>query len=200
MMALATAIAWCVSYSPNRLGVAAQFLDSSLVFEAGDVARSCFVARHAAFEVECEEFSGQARKGYGTGHATAASNAARMFEARESAVDLAVGLEEKSKMLRVVLDEETGVYDRRPDALYSFGDAVMEAWVSGRGPLGPVGCFGLWFGILRLAALVGHLCCRKLGAAYNPLLARYLPDGQRKDANTLSPPVQHPDILLELSP
>lgn len=54
----------------------------------------------------------------------------------------------QTKMLRVVLDEETGIYDRRPDALYSFGDAVMEAWVSGRGPLGPIGCFGLWFGIL----------------------------------------------------
>lgn len=51
MMALATTAAWCVSYSPNRLGVAAQFLDSSLVFEAGDVARSSFVSRHAAFEV-----------------------------------------------------------------------------------------------------------------------------------------------------
>lgn len=54
MMALATAAAWCVSYSPNRLGVAAQFLDSSLVFEAGDVARSSFVSRHATFEVSCE--------------------------------------------------------------------------------------------------------------------------------------------------
>lgn len=51
MMALATAAAWCVSYSPNRLGVAAQFLDSSLVFEAGDVARSTFVSRNAAFQV-----------------------------------------------------------------------------------------------------------------------------------------------------
>lgn len=51
MMALASAVAWCVSFSPNRLGVAAQFLDSSLVFEAGDVARSCFVSRHAVFEV-----------------------------------------------------------------------------------------------------------------------------------------------------
>lgn len=51
MMALATAAAWCASYSPNRLGVASQFLDSSLVFEAGDVARSSFVSRHAAFEV-----------------------------------------------------------------------------------------------------------------------------------------------------
>lgn len=51
MMALATAAAWCASYSPNRLGVAAQFLDSSLVFEAGDVARSSFVSRHAVFEV-----------------------------------------------------------------------------------------------------------------------------------------------------
>lgn len=46
-------------------------------------------------KVECEEFAGQERTGYGGGHATAASNAARMFEARESAVDLAVGLEEK---------------------------------------------------------------------------------------------------------
>lgn len=55
MMALATAAAWCVSYSPNRLGVAAQFLDSSLVFEAGDVARSCFVSRHAAFEASRDE-------------------------------------------------------------------------------------------------------------------------------------------------
>lgn len=51
MMALATAAAWCVSYSPNRLGVAAQFLDSSLVFEAGDVARSAFISRHANFQV-----------------------------------------------------------------------------------------------------------------------------------------------------
>lgn len=51
-------------------------------------------------------------------------------------------------MLRVVLDEETGVYDARSDALHSFGDAVMEALVSGRGPLGPIGCFGLFFGML----------------------------------------------------
>lgn len=195
----------------------------------------------------------------------------------------------------------------------------MEAWVSGKGPLGPIGCFGLWFGILvsrnvphsvyicacvclippsaleftyaqllrqrtkltfpfplgrdllephvpvaldtgnpdpsikkqhpdapilasrsltcfhsvfssllilpiqppcpsppppaqhiaipttcscrhqRLFALVGHVCCRKLGAGHNPILARYLPDGQRKDANTLSPPINHPDILLEVT-
>lgn len=46
-------------------------------------------------KVECEEFSGQEKRGYGGGQVTAASNAARMFEARESAVDLAVGLEEK---------------------------------------------------------------------------------------------------------
>ena len=51
-------------------------------------------------------------------------------------------------MLRVVLDEETGIYDTRSDALYSFGDAVMEALVSGKGPLGPIGVFGLFFGIL----------------------------------------------------
>ena len=51
-------------------------------------------------------------------------------------------------MLRVVLDEETGIYDKRSDALYSFGDAVMEALVSGKGPLGPIGVFGLFFGIL----------------------------------------------------
>ncbi|CAM9325405.1 unnamed protein product, partial [Ectocarpus sp. 12 AP-2014] len=200
MMALASAVAWCVSFSPNRLGVAAQFLDSSLVFEAGDVARSCFVSRHAVFEVECEEFADQTSKGYrgADGRINPASNAARMFEARESAVDLAVGLEEKNKVLRVVLDEETGIYETRSDALYSFGEAVMEAWVSGKGPLGPIGCFGLWFGIMRLFALVGHVCCRKLGAAHNPILARYLPDGQRKDANTLSPPIDHPDILLEI--
>lgn len=54
-----------------------------------------FLETHNQNKVACEEFSGQARKGYGGGHATAASNAARMFEARESAVDLAVGLEEK---------------------------------------------------------------------------------------------------------
>lgn len=51
-------------------------------------------------------------------------------------------------MLRLILDEETGVFNMRSDALYSFGDAVMEAWVSGKGPLGPIGCFGLWFGLL----------------------------------------------------
>lgn len=51
-------------------------------------------------------------------------------------------------MLRVVLDEETGIYDARSDALYSFGDTVMEALVSGKGPLGPIGCFGLFYGIL----------------------------------------------------
>lgn len=54
----------------------------------------------------------------------------------------------QNKMMRVVLDEETGTYDARSDALYSFGDAVMEALVSGKGPLGPIGCFGLFFGIL----------------------------------------------------
>lgn len=51
VMAFATATAWCVSYSPTRMGVAAQFLDSSLVFEAGDVARSFFVSRLAEFQV-----------------------------------------------------------------------------------------------------------------------------------------------------
>lgn len=51
MMSLATAAAWCASYSPNRLGVAAQFLDSSLVFEAGDVARDDFIGRIGGFQV-----------------------------------------------------------------------------------------------------------------------------------------------------
>lgn len=51
MMALATATAWCISYTPNNIGVATQFLDSSLVFEAGDVARSYFMSRLAAFQV-----------------------------------------------------------------------------------------------------------------------------------------------------
>lgn len=50
----------------------------------------------------------------------------------------------------------------------------------------------------RLVALVGHLCRRKWGAGNIPLLARYSPDGQRKDANTLSLPIEHPDILLEV--
>lgn len=54
----------------------------------------------------------------------------------------------QNKMLRLVFDEETGNFDTRSDALYSFGDAVMEAWVSGNGPLGPIGCYGLWFGLL----------------------------------------------------
>lgn len=51
MMALATAAAWCMSRSPNHLGVASQFLDSALVFEAGDVARASFEARHKGFQV-----------------------------------------------------------------------------------------------------------------------------------------------------
>lgn len=55
--------------------------------------------------------------------------------------------------LRVVLDEETQSTKTRWDALYSFGDAFMEAFVSGKGPLGPVGIFGLWFGILVGAAI-----------------------------------------------
>lgn len=51
MMALATAAAWCMSRSPNHLGVASQFLDSAIVFEAGDVARASFEAKHKGFQV-----------------------------------------------------------------------------------------------------------------------------------------------------
>lgn len=51
MMAFATVAAWCISYSPNRLVIGSQFLDSSLVFEAGDVARESFVSRLAGFQV-----------------------------------------------------------------------------------------------------------------------------------------------------
>lgn len=50
--------------------------------------------------------------------------------------------------LRVVLDESSQSYVPRSDALYSFGDAFTEAFVCGRGPLGPAGFFGLWFGIM----------------------------------------------------
>lgn len=60
-------------------------------------------------------------------------------------------------MLRVVLDEESGIYDARSDALSSFGDAVMEALVSGKGPLGPIGCFGLFFGILVRETAFNHV-------------------------------------------
>lgn len=48
----------------------------------------------------------------------------------------------------MVVNEETQHPEVRSDALYSFSDAFMEAFVSGKGPLGPVGCYGLWFGIL----------------------------------------------------
>lgn len=48
----------------------------------------------------------------------------------------------------MVLDENSQSYEPRSDALYSFGDTVMEAFVCGRGPLGPLGFFGLWFGIM----------------------------------------------------
>lgn len=51
----------------------------------------------------------------------------------------------------------------------------------------------------RLVALIGKLrYCRRLAAGRNPLLVRYAPDGQRKDADTLSPPLDHPDILLQV--
>ena len=50
----------------------------------------------------------------------------------------------------------------------------------------------------RLVALVGHVCRQRWGAGNIRLLAMFSPDGQRKDANTLSPPIDHPDILLEV--
>lgn len=53
--------------------------------------------------------------------------------------------------------------------------------------------------VQRLSALLGQL--RYLGclaANRNPILARYLPDGQRRDADNLSPPVDHVGILLEV--
>ncbi len=50
----------------------------------------------------------------------------------------------------------------------------------------------------RFIALIGHVCRRKWGAGNIRLLAMYSPDGQRKDANTLAPPIEHPDILLEV--
>lgn len=51
----------------------------------------------------------------------------------------------------------------------------------------------------RLVALVGRIrLCRCLGEGRNPLLVRYFPNGQRRDANQLSPPLDHPNILLEV--
>ena len=54
----------------------------------------------------------------------------------------------QNKRLRMILEEETQSYRRRYDALYSLDDAVLEAFVSGKGPFGPIGLYGLWFGIL----------------------------------------------------
>lgn len=45
-------------------------------------------------QVECAEFSGPESQGYG-GKGTAWSSAGRLFRARESAAELAIGLEEK---------------------------------------------------------------------------------------------------------
>ena len=54
-----------------------------------------FLSSTKFLQVECEEISGQAARDNGEGKTTATSFAARMFEARESAADLALGLEEK---------------------------------------------------------------------------------------------------------
>lgn len=54
----------------------------------------------------------------------------------------------QNKRLRVVVDEETQTDRPRSDARYSLWDAFMEALVSGNGPFGPVGFFGLWYRIL----------------------------------------------------
>lgn len=48
----------------------------------------------------------------------------------------------------MVLDEKNRSDKIRFDALYTLGDAIMEAFVSGKGPLGPIGLYGLWFKIL----------------------------------------------------
>lgn len=67
----------------------------------------------------------------------------------------------------MVLNEETQAYETRQDALYRFGDALMEAFVSGRGPLGPIGVFGLWFGILVRLCLKRQSCVNLRTAVYS---------------------------------
>lgn len=54
----------------------------------------------------------------------------------------------QSERLHVVLDEETQEYRPRSDALFTVWDAFVEAIITGAGPLGPLGMFGLWYGLL----------------------------------------------------
>ncbi|CAM9465301.1 unnamed protein product, partial [Choristocarpus tenellus] len=89
LMALATVAAACVSSAPNKLGIAAQFLDSSLVREAGDVARETFIDRQADVQVECKDFSegttAPTANNLGHNSTERSRRAAKLFKMRDTA-------------------------------------------------------------------------------------------------------------------
>ncbi|CAM9215817.1 unnamed protein product, partial [Discosporangium mesarthrocarpum] len=201
-MTLATAAAACVSSAPNKLGVAAQFLDVPLVMEAGDVVRSFFIQRQADLLVECEEFTkGSGGNELGSPNAgSLARGATNLFSIRQTAADHAVALEEQKKSLRRVLDEETKTERPKQDALFTIWDAIAEAFIAGKGPFSPIGLYGLWYKLMIMVSRLGKLKpFRWLGPNYNPILTRYLKNGQRRDADKLSPPTDHVEALVEIN-
>ncbi|CAM9162038.1 unnamed protein product, partial [Phaeothamnion confervicola] len=213
LTAAAAAAAAAAANAPVRLATAAQLLNSAAVREASDVARRAFCEELRGVQVVCPEWAAHdaaAASRNGRRSSAGATSAKRgrpslasLAGVRETAADVAIQLESarggKGEATGAAANGTAALAPPRPDALYNGWDALAEALVSGRGPLGILGLWGAWY---RLASLMAGLArfrgCGRYGADRNWLLRRYDADGQRRDADLSAPPLDAVAALAAL--
>jgi hypothetical protein len=158
---------------PLSLGSSSRFLDTTTIADAAQTAKSIFAQRRKPIEFECAEWEDADRN-----NPTFKGGAKLPEEQRKSAADVANDLSTKIKSLRRMRNRR-GEEKFHSDALYTHSDAIAEAVLAGKGPLGVLGLGGMWYRCFQTLEDRFKTCCKF------SLLKMYDAEGQRLNVEKL---------------
>ncbi|RHY26440.1 hypothetical protein DYB32_008164 [Aphanomyces invadans] len=163
------------SVTPVRMGIAAKYVNESILREASTVAKGVFDDRRQPLILECTEFVDRERREkeaeleyqrLSYGKKKSASDVAALQEIgvvamppRKSATDVALDIDDTIwQCSNRLLDD--GSTARRKDALFTYADVVRDILQHGRGPFAYIGLFG--YGYKALMRMKNHRVTRRL--------------------------------------
>ncbi|GMI02475.1 hypothetical protein TrVE_jg11966 [Triparma verrucosa] len=218
LLAIVVCIAACLGHVPLQLGQTSKYVSKQDVVESALVARAKFSDRQKPIEIFNAEWQGKtfAKNEWDDDNETADSklfdeeayNLATMIEANVKSCRY---VEEKKGKRRVNLDGEDGEsyfgeegsldsrstvkkkesVPPRADGLMTWEDAFAESIITGTGPLGFVGFFGLWYKIF-------FVCSNQKFCYHSKIIAKYDSKGARKTVAKSEGSIDCKKIIKEL--
>ncbi len=119
------------------------FLKGDMVVESEVVARAAYYDRKRVYYATCPEWDEIAVS-------SGDSRPPQQLHPSESAASLAKEVEMADKGIRMTINSFTKEEQLRPDFMFHTTDALSEAFFAGKGPLGIIGLWGLWYKLTQV--------------------------------------------------